>query len=452
MKIIVAGDGKVGATLARQLCAEGHDLTLIDTSQKVLETSVEQYDVMAVHGNCASMEILEQAGVKDADILIVAAGADEVNLLCCMTAHGMNENIHTIGRIRNPEYLKQVYEMRDLFALSLTVNPEQQAAVEMERLLKYPGFLKRDTFAKGRVEIVELRVDAGSRLCNVTLNDMDGIVKCQVLVCAVVREGKAISPDGDFVIREEDRLFVTAPTDALAVMLKNLGIVTTETKRVIVVGGSKTAYYLVKQLEGSGIDVQIIEKDHDRCQHLAEMLPEANIIEGDGCDQDLLTSEGIENCDAFVTLTNIDELNMVMSMYADSLKVPQIITKVSRGGNQSLLDNLSLGSVICPKDLCSNNIVRYVRAVKNQTGAAVTVHSIADGQAEAIEFVADENTKNIGVPLRNMKLKKNILLACITHEGDTEIPNGDSCYREGDTIIVVKSCAGTIYQLNDIFE
>jgi len=208
MNIIIAGDGKVGSMLTRQLSSEGHDITVIDSNAKVLQQSVERYDVISVHGNCASMSVLQQAGVKEADLLIAATNADEVNLLCCTTAHGLNPKLHTIARIRNPEYTEQIYRMRNIFGLSMVINPENQAATEIERLLKYPGFLRRDTFAKGRTEIVELRVDAGSKLCNVKLMDLRSIVKCQVLVCAVIRGGHASAPKGDFVLREGDRLLL----------------------------------------------------------------------------------------------------------------------------------------------------------------------------------------------------------------------------------------------------
>lgn len=230
VKIIIAGDGKVGSMLTSELLAEGHDITLVDSRPEVLEASIERYDVMTVQGNCASMAVLNQAGVRDVDLLIAATGEDEVNLLCCLTAHGMNRGIHTIARIRNPEYTDQIYKMRDTFALSLTVNPEKQAAVEIERLLKFPGFLHRDTFASGRVEIVELRLDAQNKLCDVALNDLDSIVKCRVLVCAVLRNGTCITPDGNFVLRAGDRVFVTAPTNNLAILLNNVGIISHKVK------------------------------------------------------------------------------------------------------------------------------------------------------------------------------------------------------------------------------
>jgi len=452
VKILIAGNGKVGTALTRQLSSEGYDLILIDSNQLVLETSLEKYDVMAVCGNCASMDVLLQAGVRDADLLIAATGADEVNLLCCMTAHGINPNLHTIARIRNPEYNEQIFIMRDIFALSLTVNPEKQAAIEIERLLKYPGFLKRESFAKGRVELVELEVDAKSKLRNVPLNDMDSVVRCKVLVCTVLRNGTAITPDGEFILREGDRIFVTAPTNNLAALLKNLGIITRKVSCVMLAGGGKVSFYLAQLLQKSSIAVQIVEQDKERCRHLAALLPTASIVNGDASNLALLESEGLPSFDALVTLTGLDELNMFISLYGKSRGVPQIITKLGRMDNLDVLGSLPIGSVICPKELCCDSIVRYVRALHNQTGAAVSVHSIADGQAEAIEFLVDENTLHCGEPLKKLKLRRNVLIASISRSAKTEVPNGDSFFTVGDTLIVVAGGDVVIYQLNDIFE
>jgi len=451
VKILIAGDGKVGAALTRQLSAEGYDLMLIDSNKQVLESSQEKFDIMAVCGNCASMEVLLEAGVLDADLLIAATGADEVNLLCCLTAHGINPNIHTIARIRNPEYNKQLYLMRDIFALSFTINPEKQAAVEIERLLKFPGFLKRELFAKGRVELVELEVDAGSKLRDVSLNDLDDVVHCKVLVCAVLRNGNAIIPDGRFVLREGDRVFVTAPTNTLAVLLKNLGIITRKVSSVMLVGGGRISFYLANLLQKSGIAVQIIEKDEERCLELAGLLPSTHVIHGDASNLAILESEGISDRDAIVTLTGMDELNIFISLYGKSCGVPQIITKLGRMDNLDILRSLPIGSIISPKELCCDTIVQYVRAMQNQTGAAISLHSIADGQAEAIEFQVDETTRHRGEPLKHIKLRNNVLIAAISRDSNTEIPNGDSVFDKGDTVIVVTSSKQVIYQLNDIF-
>ena len=451
MDIIIAGDGKVGSTLARQLSAEGHDVTLIDSDLQVLNASMERYDLMGVHGNCASKSVLLRAGVKEAELLIAATSADEINLLCCTTAHGLNPNLHTIARIRNPEYTDQIHEMRNVFALSMSVNPEKQAAQEIERLLKYPGFLRRDSFVKGRAEIVELRIDSKSKLKDVSLIEMNSIIKCKVLVCAVLRDGNAIAPKGNFILREGDRIFVTAPTNNLATLLKNLNIVTRRVRSVILCGGGRVSYYLASLLEKDGISVQIIETDRDRCTELATLLPDTTVIHGDATDQDLLNSQGLDRCDALVTLTGMDELNMIMSLYGIHRNVPLVITKLSQINNRSIIDTLSLGSVVCPKELCCNTIVRYVRAMQQQTGAALSIRPIADGQAEAVEFLVDEHTRNCGVPLKELKLKPNVLISMISRGSRTEIPNGDSFFRQGDAVVAVTSGRGTLQELNDIF-
>ena len=451
MNIIIAGGGKVGATLTRMLSTEGHNITLIDTDSRTLQAIQEQYDVMYVHGNCAAMEHLVQAGVKDADLLIAATNADEVNLLCCTTAHGLNPRLHTIARIRNPEYTEQIFTMRNIFALSLAINPEKQAAMEIERLIRYPGFLKRDSFAKGRTEIVELRVDASSKLCNVALFDMNAIVKCRVLVCAVIRGGTAIAPKGNFVLREGDRIFVTAPTENLTKLLKNLGIITRRVRSCILCGGGRVSFYLADMLLKHGISVKLVEQDFARCQELAEELSEADIIHGDSTDQALLDSEGLADADALVSLTGLDELNMIISLYGRSKNVPLTITKLSRMENRPLIDALNLGSVICPKELCCDTITRYVRAMDNQTDAAISVHAIADGQAEAVEFLVEESTRFCDTPLKDIKLREDVLLVSITHGSKTEIPSGFSTFRKGDIVVAVTSHIGSIRQLNDIF-
>ena len=451
MNIIIAGDGKVGSLLTRQLSSEGYDVTVIDSDATVLQSSVERYDVISVHGNCASMAVLQEAGVKDADLLIAATSADEVNLLCCTTAHALNPKLHTIARIRNPEYTEQIYRMRNIFGLSMVINPENQAATEIERLLKYPGFLRRDTFAKGRTEIVELRVDAGSKLCNISLMDLRGIVKCQVLVCAVLRSGNAIMPKGDFILKEGDRVFFTALSQNLTTLLSNLGILTRRVRSVTLCGGGKISYYLAKRLKKSGISCQIIDSDYDRCRELCELLPETDILHGNIAEQGLLEDEGLASTDALVTLTGFDELNMIVSLFAASRGVPQVITKLSTTGNRSVVDSLSLGSVVCPRELVCSSIVRYVRALENQTGAAVSVHTIADGQAEAMEFLVDSSTKYCGKPLKDIKLKPDVLLVSISHGADTEIANGNSTFNIGDTVVVVTNGLEIIKQLNDIF-
>ncbi len=450
MKIIIAGAGKVGATLLRQLSAEGHDLTLVDQKKNLLEAAVEQFDVMTVEGNCAAMSVQQDAGILEADLLIAVTNADEVNLLCCMTAHGLNPNIHTIARIRNPDYTEQIYKMRDLFALSMSVNPELQAAREIERLVKFPGFLRRDTFAKGRAEIVELRVDAGSKLCGCSLSEIYKIIKCQVLVCTVLRSGTAITPGGNFVLEEGDRIFVTAPTSNLAVLLSSLGIISRKVRSCLIGGGGRISFYLAQLLQADGIRVTLLERDYDRCLELATLLPGVSVIQGDCSDQAELERLQIDSCDAYLSMTGIDEMNMISSLYAATRGVRLVVTKLGRPENSKLASQLSVGSVVCPRELCSNNIVRYVRAMQNQTGAAVSLHTIADGQAEAVEFLVND-IQYCGIPLKNLKLKKNLLLATISHGNRVEIPGGNSVLSVGDSVVVVTTRRGELQSLADIF-
>lgn len=452
MKILIAGGGKIGTSLTEQLSNEGHEITVIDNDPDVLETLIAKYDAISMTGNAASMSVLEAAGVKDADLFIAATDMDEVNMLACMTAHGMNPKLTTIGRIRNPEYRAQAYEMRDIFGLTLSVNPEQRAAHEIARLLRFPGFLSIDSFAKGNVEIVEIKVDARNPLKDKPLSKLSDIVHTQVLVCAVQRNGETIMPDGNFIIRENDLLFITAPTDRLTVLLKNLGIIAKQAKRVLIAGGGRISYYLVKELEGTGMDCTIVEIDPERCRNLAESLEHARIIQGDASSQEFLDTEGVGDSDAVVTLTGLDELNIVISLYAHTRNVTQVITKLSHAENNKILDSLELGPIISPKELASFAIVRYVRAMQNKEGSAVAMHRMGGGKIEAIEFTVDADTKHIGDKLRDVKTKKDVLIVAIIHHGKVEIPSGNSRFEAGDSMIVVTNNGMMIQSLNDIFE
>lgn len=438
--------------MARELSEEGHDLTLIDSDPHVLEAGMERYDVIAVQGNCASAKILRRAGVENADLLIACTGSDEWNLLCSVTAHALNPHLHTIARIRNPEYSEQAYHMKDAFALSMTFNPEQQAALEISRLLKFPGFLRRDAFAKGRVEIVEIRIDSKSALQNVPLSTLYHTVKCRVLVCSVLRDGKAITPDGSFTLQAGDRIFVTAPTNDLATLLKNLGIVTHKVRRVLIAGGGRLSYYLAELLQDTAMDLTVIDSDRERCMEFSAAFPRVNVICGDAREQTVLESENAANADALLSLTGTDEVNMLIALYANRNGVPQIISRLEELDESGITADLPLGSVICSSRLCCNNILRYVRALQNQKGAALTIHTIADGRVEALEFCVDETTLHCGEPLRKLRLRKNILLAGISNGPRTEIPNGDSCFRVGDHVVVIAGDETVVHQLNDIFE
>ncbi len=452
MRIIVAGDGKVGLAITRLLSQEGHDIVAIDTKANVLQDNLQNYDVMTVVGNCATMDTLYEAGVEQANVLIAATSADETNLLCCLTARKLNPKLHTIARVRNPEYTEQLYRMREDFGLSLIINPEKDAAKEIFRLLQLPGFLKRETFAKGRVEIVELRVEEEGILDGVQLTRLHyALGGKKVLVCAVIRDGEAFIPTSDTVFKAGDRIYVTAPVYILSHILKKLGVTQKRIKHAILIGGGRVCYYLAKHLIESGVHVKIIENNPERCEHLAEILPSASIVFADGSSQDVLESEGLSEIDALVTLTGLDEQNVISSMYGKVKGVPHVVTKVNRMDIDGMLADLSVGGIVSPKELTSANVVQYIRAMDNQAGAAITLHKIANSQIEALEFVINERSRNIGVQLKKIQLKSKILIACITHNGVNIIPDGNSSFDIGDTVIIITNRETPILQFNDIF-
>lgn len=451
MKIIIAGDGKVGLALTRQLLHEGHEVTIVDSNPVVLQANMYQYDVMAVQGNAATMEALRQAQVEKADLLIAATSADEINLLCCLTAKKMNSRLHTIARVRNPDYTEQLFFMREELGLSMTINPELSAAREIFHLLQFPSFLHRDSFAKGRVEIVGLRVDEGSRLEGVALHQLYKIAQVKVLVCAALRAGQVVIPDGSFELKKDDRIFVTARAVNLAQLIKNLGIAKQKVRRVMLVGGGHISFYLAQRLLDAHLSVKIIEQNPTRARFLAENLPGAAVVLGDGSSQSFLESEGLGVADALVSLTGIDEENIVLSMYAHSQGVPKVVTKVNRLEYNRMFEALDIGSIVSPKDLCSALIARYVRGMQNKTGKILALHLIAEGNAAAMEFRVDEHTHHRGVPLKDVPLRRGVLISCISRGADTIIPDGTSSFEVGDTVVAVSTLDAPVMQLNDLF-
>ncbi len=451
MRIVIVGDGKMGFALTQMLTEENHDVTVVDTNSKVLEKMQENCDAGAVHGHGASRRVLEEAGAAGADLLIAATSSDEINLLSCLIANKMGCK-QTIARVRNPEYSEDLTFLREELGLSFAINPEEACAREIFYLLQFPSFIAREQFARGRVEIVRFMVDAKSPLVGVPLSKLASAVKVRVLVCAVMRGGETIIPHGDFVIQEGDDLYVTAPGEYLASLIKYLGLGAHKVTHVTMVGGSRIALYLAARLIKSGVDVKIIEKDPDRCVFLSQMLPEADIVEGDGTERDVLMAEGVARSDALVSLTGIDEENIVLSMYGKQLGVPVLITKCNRSQYTDMFRKMSINTVVSPKLTSADIIVRYVRAMENSPGGEIlTMHTIADGKAEAMEFLASASSRVVGIPLVTLPLRPGVLIASLTRGRETIIPKGDSVIRPGDSVVVV-TANPSILALDDIIE
>lgn len=437
MHIIVIGGGKVGITLIEHLAKEGHDIVLIDNDPKVVESIINQFDIMAICGNGATCGILTEAGVAKTNLVISVTHSDELNILCCMVAKRMGAR-HTIARVRNPDYASQLYFMRNELGLSMMINPEFEAANEISRILRFPSAIKLDTFAKGRVELVEIKIAAGSPLSGMPLRALHGKYHVQVLVCAVQRGDEVFIPTGDFVLQEGDKIHITASHAELAAFFKELGIFKNKVKTVLIIGGGKIAFYLARQLCEMGMKVKIIEQDKQRCVELSEMLPKAMILQGDGTDQSLLLEEGLQQVDALVALTGIDEENIIVSIYACLKQVDKVVTKVNRNSFTDILESIGLESVIAPKNITANNIVRYVRAKQNSVGSSVqTLYKLVNDKVEALEFIVSDNSLLIGKTLKDLQLKDNLLVASIIRRGKLIFPRGSDTIEANDSVVVV---------------
>ncbi len=450
MKIIVLGAGKVGKTLIKHMSNEDHDIIVVDQNATKVEEVVNQFDVIGVVGNGGSYDILMEAGAQDANLIICVTASDELNILAGLMAKKMGTR-HTIARVRNPDYSSQRDFMRNQLGFSMIVNPELEAASEIRRVLSFPSAVKVDTFSRGKVELAEFFVEDHSRLNGVELSQLHKITKTNILVCAVSHNEDVIIPDGNYAIKPGDHLYITGTHRDLSRFCLDIGVITTRIKNVIIVGGGKIAYYLSKQLSTQGIKVKIIEKDKNRCQVLAEKLPYVTIIYGDGSDDELLNEEGIENTDAVLALTGLDEENIVLSLSAKSLYHKKTIAKVTRMNYVGLSDVLKVDSIVAPKKIVASQIIRYVRAKMNKDNdsSVKTLYKIVDGEVEAIEFKVTEQFKYLHKTLNEMKIKEHVLVAAIIRENEVIVPKGNTTMELNDYVIIV-SRGEIMKSLNDI--
>ena len=449
MKVIIIGCGKVGRTLAQQLSEEQHDIILIDTNGQKLQEFTEEIDAMYLIGNGASIGIQKDAGIETADMLIAVTNSDELNLLCCLIAKRVSK-CHTVARVRNPVYSEEINFIKERLGISMSLNPEFATATEMARLLRFPSAIQIDTFAKGRVELLKFKIKPEFNMDGLAVSGLAERFKCDVLICGVERDGEVSIPGGNFILKDNDRVSIVASPKNSAAFFKKIGLATNQVKNALIVGGGTLGYYLAKQLLHMKIKVRIVERDLRRCDELSELLPGAVIINGDGTDKKLLLQSGLPSAEAFVPLTNIDEENIFLSLYAKEQSNAKLVTKVNRFAFDSIIDKLDLGSVIYPKYITADYILQYVRAMQNSIGSNVeTLYQILDNKAEALEYSIREHGPVVGVPLMDLSLKKNLLVACINHTGRIIIPRGHDQIEIGDTVIIVTTQKG-LQDVNDI--
>ena len=450
MNIIVVGIGKVGYTVAEQLSAEMHDLTVIDTNESVLADTIEELDVQGIHGNGASRKVLMEAGITECDLLIALTGVDETNLLCCLLANKLGAN-GTIARVRNPEYNEDIRLIKDSLGLTMAVNPEKEAAEEMFRILRFPSAKNVDIFAKGKIELVSFAANSKCTLCGRTIKDSFSEIHAKALICAVERGDDVFIPNGDTVIQENDTIAILASPREITPFFKEVNIPVTGVKNVMIIGGGKLALYLAVQLQRHNINTTIIEKNQVTAENLSFILPDANIICGDGTNRSLLVEEGLLDVDAICCLTGIDEENILLSLYAKSVTPEtKTITKVNKISFKEVIRSLDLGSVIYPKYITANLILQHVRARENNIGSNVeTLYKIIDNKVEALEFHVGEDSELVDITLEELELKKNVIVGCINRKGNVFIPHGKDTLKTGDSVIIVTTIPG-LSDLDDI--
>lgn len=452
MNIIIIGGGSVGTAISAQLAHEGHDITVVDTDSAALAELSGAYDINAVEGNGAVVSTLRKAGADKAELLIAVTAEDEINILSCAAAKKLGTQ-HTIARVRNPEYSDLMQLLREEMSLSLTINPELMAAREIYRTLRFPAAAKIDTFCRGRVELAEFTVAQDSPLCGTSLYDLRAKLNVKFLVCSVLRRGEAHIPSGNFVIEAGDVICVTAPDEEITRFFKAIGLYKQPVRDVLIVGGGRTTYYLEALLQKSKIRSTVIEKDEELCRELAEQYP-CTVVCDNGTKQELLLEEGIENTDALLALSDVDEENAIISMFAKTQNVHKVITMIRAMSYIDFFKSVGLDSVVSPKSSTSSFILRYVRAKANSSRASEieSLHRLMDGQAEALEFIIKEEIGGLtGVPLKSLRSRAGVLVACIVHGDQIIIPSGDDKIEKGDTVIIVTT-GGQMQSIKDILE
>lgn len=446
MKIIVVGCGKTGASLIASLTDEGHDVTVVDYNSDRLKEICNRNDIMGINGDGMNYSALLEAGLEDADVLISVTGSDEQNLLCSLFAKKKSK-CSTIARVRNPVYLTETDFIREQIGLSLIINPELAAATEIARILRFPSAIDINTFAKGKVELLTFKITEESLLKGKNLIYVRNKVENEVLFCSVERNGEFFIPSGNFELKAGDKASIITLPKKERGFFKKIGIGTRRIKDVMIAGGGTIAYYLARQLLDVGISVRIIEKNEARANELAEKLPGALIILGDASNKNLLFEEGLDSTDAFVSLTGIDEENVLLSLYAKEVTGAKVITKIDRNSFNELISKLDLDTVIYPCDITTELILQYVRTKQNAMGNNVeNLYKLVEDKVEALEFKIGENAPIINIPLQEMELKDNLIICGIIHCGKFTIPNGESTITAGDRIIVVTSHK----KLNDV--
>lgn len=451
MKIIICGVGKLGQHLAKTLAKEDYSVTVIDNDQLELEDVINNYDLNYIHGSALDSDTLIEAGVKEADILISVMTQDEQNIMCSLLAKKLGVK-HTIARIRTPEYTKSIDIVKEELGLSMIINPEALTADHIATTLSIPSALEATRFLKGKIEMISIKVKEDNKIVGHTMTQLSKKLPSNILICAIERNGETIVPRGNTKIQAEDKISITGTPQSINAFLKYTGLIGEKTKKVLICGGSRIAEYLAKTIDAMDMDVTIIDIDPKKCEELSEKLPNALIINADASDQDVLFEEGLQNCDALISLTSIDEQNIVLSMFASQYNVPKIITKVNHIELDGVVEKSNIDSVVTPHKIANNQIAKYIRAMQaGSHSSCEAIYRFENDNFEMLEFNVKKDFKELNTPIKNIKFKDGILIGAIERKKHIIIPTGNDEIKERDIIVVIDS-TGKIVDINDILE
>ena len=451
MNIIIVGCGKVGYTLVELLSSEDHNLVVIDEKPERVSRITDSMDAMGIVGNGINHQTLLAAGIETADLLIAVTGDDEKNLLCCVIAKKTGR-CQTIARVRNPIYNEETEFLKKEFGIAMIINPDLAAATEIAKVFQFPSALRVDTFAKGRVELLHFRIGKDSPLLGMKLYNLNQTLHTSVLVCTAMRGDDVIIPNGNFEFHENDVISIASTRKNAIEFFRKIGTATHRVANAILAGGGAISYYLAKSLIAFGIHVTIIDIDPVRCDYLSEALPDATIICGDATDQNLLSQEGLEHAQGFAALTGLDEENILLSLYANEVSGARTVTKINRLNFTSIINNLNLGSIVYPRVITADYILKHVRSTSYSRNSNVEkLYKLANGRVEALEFIIKEESAVAGIPLQNLNLRKNTLVCCIYRNNEVIIPTGQDMMLAGDSVLVV-IYGYRIYDIQEILE
>lgn len=436
MDIVIAGGGKVGETICRELAKEDNNIVLIEEKPNRLEQIINKIDITGLAGDGADYENLVEAGVRECDIFIAVTPEDETNIISAIIAKELGAK-HTIARVRNPKYTNHIDFVRESLGITMVINPEMETAKHIARILEYPESLHIEQFEKGRVNLVELVIKDGSPLIDTSLIQFREKFG-DVLICVLTRDQKTKIPSGETVIKKGDHLYVTGAHEDLTNFYQKAGYKKEKIESTLIIGGGGVTYYLLNLLKNIEMDIKVIEINERTAIDLSYDFPEVMVIKGDGTDQELLEEERIESFDSVLSLTGIDEENIINSLYALSIGVNKVLTKVSRTGLLKILGNTDLQSIVTPKHLIVGKILRFARSLGNSTVSNVeALIRIADNEVETLQFLVNETSRVVGIPLKDLRTKDNLLVAYIIRGDKLIYPSGKDEIHTGDHVLIV---------------